>query len=68
MSKLLCNVLKISGGANAPNPPLLVARLVRALLLKKYYIKLLKKVWYIILVLCTWFISFSIQLEANQGN
>ena len=53
MSKLLCNVLKISGGANAPNPPLLVARLVRALLLKKYYIKLLKKVWYIILVLCT---------------
>jgi len=27
MSKLLCNVLKISGGENAPNHPL-VARLV----------------------------------------
>jgi len=27
MSKLLCNVLKISWGENAPNVPLLVARL-----------------------------------------
>ena len=41
------------GGTNAPNVPPLVARLVRALPVKKYHIKLLKKVWYIILVLCT---------------
>jgi len=32
MSKLLCNVLKISEGANAPNaPPPLVARLICSL-------------------------------------
>jgi len=31
MSKLLCNVLKISGGANATNAPLLAARLLHSI-------------------------------------
>jgi len=32
MSKLLCNVLKIAGGANAPNTPTLVARMLQPIL------------------------------------
>jgi len=38
MSKLLCNVLKISGGGQIPQmPPLLVARLLRIVVANGYF-------------------------------